>query len=136
MTPTALIVDDNFYNRDITDISLTAVGFSTEQIADGKTAIDVLQSKTFDLLAIDLQMPFISGEKVLQEISGAVIHKAMYIIVITANSHRVTPELEQLADFIMYKPISVKEFGAFVNRIQSKKGEIQPRRTRDWKTPL
>jgi hypothetical protein len=43
--------------------------------------------------------------------------KRMRTIVVTANAHMATGEVEDAADYIMYKPIDVMEFTRFVKRL-------------------
>jgi CheY-like chemotaxis protein len=117
-TYTALVVDDNFYNRDIFKIALINAGFQVTETASGTEGLTILQKEVFDLLVLDLQMPDMDGREVLRSINeGQPGRKRMRTIVVTANAHMATDEVEDAADYIMYKPIDVMEFTRFVKRL-------------------
>jgi len=115
----ALVVDDNFYNRDIVRIALQSQGFEVTDIEDPVAAVSLLDKRTFDLLVLDLQMPILDGRHVLRHIRPDPSHRAMKIIVLTAHSQMDTLEVQENADYIMYKPIDVLQFAQFAHRIQS-----------------
>jgi CheY-like chemotaxis protein len=120
---TALIVDDNWHNRNIFKIALESVGYTVMESADGVEGIAALEHKTFDLLILDLQMPNVDGRKVLETVKDQPIHTKMRIIIVTANAHMATSDIDTLADYIMYKPIDVMEFSGFAKRL---KQPVQP----------
>jgi DNA-binding NtrC family response regulator len=97
---TALVVDDNFYNRDLCTLALSHVGYQVVEACDGMEALHLLASQTFNLLVLDLSMPVLSG-----------------IIVLTANPHMITGDVQRRADFIMNKPIDIQLFAQLVERL-------------------
>lgn len=115
----ALVVDDNWYNRDICRIALENVGYKVTEADHGSVAMNFLEQQTFNLTVLDLQMPTISGATVLDWIRHSAKHNAMFVIVITANPHMVTDEIDDLADYVMNKPINVMEFAQFVDRLKT-----------------
>ena len=117
--PTALIVDDNEFNRDIVRIALQSQGYIVTDYEDPVAAVGFLKERTFDLLVLDLQMPVLDGQQVLTIVRANPIHNVMHIIVLTAHSQMDTMEIQKNADFIMYKPISVPAFAQFAHRLQT-----------------
>jgi CheY-like chemotaxis protein len=117
-TYTALIVDDNYFNRDIFLISLESAGYATEQADDGSTALDILRERTFNLMILDLQMPGIDGHKVLEWVRQQPQHSMMRVVVVTANSHMVAGKVDELADHVMFKPVDVVDFTHFAQRLK------------------
>jgi CheY-like chemotaxis protein len=116
--PTALIVDDNFYNRQIFQMALESVGYKIKESEDGVQGINVLKNETFDLLVLDLQMPEMDGRAVLKAVREQDMHRKMRILVITANAHMAMGDVDDLADYIMFKPINVVEFSEFARRLK------------------
>jgi CheY-like chemotaxis protein len=114
----ALIIDDNFHNRHIFRIALETVGFHISEAENGMEGLKILDERTFNLLILDLQMPLIDGITVLRELRDVSRHRKMRIVVVTANAHMATGEVNELADFVMYKPINVIEFAEFAERIK------------------
>jgi CheY-like chemotaxis protein len=117
--PTAMIIDDNYYNRDVVRIVLQSQGFSVTDYEDSKKAAVVLDTQTFDLLVLDLQMPGLDGRAILRRIQPNPIHSQMQIIVVTAYAHMDTAEIQQQAHYVMYKPLDITNFAAFTHRILS-----------------
>ncbi len=114
---TALIIDDNFFNRQIFNIALNSVGYDVVESDSGERGLELINSQQFHLLILDLQMPQMDGRTVLRKLRETQ-HAAMHIIVITANAHMATDDINDLADYVMYKPINVTEFSEFARRLK------------------
>jgi adenylate cyclase len=110
---TALIVDDNYYNRDLCALALKHIGYDVLEAHNGVEALSILADRTFDLLVVDLQMPEMDGATVIRQIRKQSLHHNMTVIVITANYHMATDEVDLSADYVMYKPIDIDEFAQF-----------------------
>jgi CheY-like chemotaxis protein len=118
VTPfTALIVDDNWYNRDLVKLALNHVGYEVAEANDGFEALNMLERQTFDLLVLDLAMPGMNGASVLRTLRLNARHAKMRVIVMTANPHMAAGEVEDGADFVMFKPIDVQQFSRFAKRL-------------------
>lgn len=115
--PTALIVDDNYYNRDLCILALKHVGYTVTEAVNGVEALQLLNEGSYDLLVLDLAMPELNGVEVIQKLRAEPIHRAMTIMVMTANPHMATTEVELTADFIMHKPIAIEEFARLAQRL-------------------
>ena len=83
---------------------------------DGTSAIEKAGKQHFDIVFLDLQMPGMSGQEVLNAMPK---NPNLHILVVTANPHMTTGPIEEVADYIMYKPINVGEFSAFVKRLKT-----------------
>lgn len=114
----ALVVDDNWDNRNIFTISLEAAGYQITQAEDGISALSLLETNTYHLIVLDLQMPKMDGHAVLQKIRHDPRHDKAQIIVVTANPHMATDEVDIEADYVLYKPISVASFTALTRRLK------------------
>ncbi len=118
---TALVTDDNYFNRDIFRMALEDAGFVVDEAENGKSCQTALAEKTFDLLVLDLQMPDISGLDILRDIDTKQSKGTMSILVVTANPHMVTEDVEDKADYTMQKPVDVAAFSTFVKRLIERK---------------
>jgi CheY-like chemotaxis protein len=127
VAPSALIIDDNEYNRDIVRIALQSQGFTVTDFEDPVAAVALLSEQTFNLLVLDLQMPVLDGQQVLGIVKANKLHQAMQIIVLTAHSQMDTFEIQKKADYVMYKPINVAAFAQFANRIQTARNKSSPK---------
>lgn len=115
---TALVVDDNFYNRDIFRFALESAQYEVTEAEDGEHGLKLLENQHYNLLVLDLQMPGINGLDVLKQVKQDPKHTKMRIIVITANAHLATNEVDKLTDHLMFKPIDVVGFSHFVTRLK------------------
>lgn len=116
MTNKALVVDDNYYNRDLARLALENAGFDVAEAEDGVYALQQLESKKYDLLILDLAMPRLDGLGVITQLRHNMTHKNMKIVVVTAHSH-LAEVIEREADFVMYKPIDINVFVTFLKRL-------------------
>ena len=117
-TFSAIIIDDNWFNRDIFRIALESAGYIVTQFDNGVDGMNVLKEQTFSLLVLDLQMPVVDGRTVLQTVRAQSLHQKMHVVVVTANAHMATSDVDRMADYVMYKPINVTEFSEFVRRLK------------------
>jgi CheY-like chemotaxis protein len=115
--PTALIVDDNQDNRNVFRTALEIAGYDVREAENGQAGLIILETETFDLLTLDLQMPLVSGETVLRAVRPRPIHTQMQIVVVTANPHMETTFISEAADHVMFKPIDIRQFIDFAKRL-------------------
>lgn len=66
-----LVVDDEVNLQDLYGMALSAEGISITSCGDGRSALDEIGRREFDLLLLDLRMPGIGGLEVLQRIRDA-----------------------------------------------------------------
>lgn len=119
--PTALIVDDNQDNRNVFRAALEIAGYQVREAENGQAGLVILETETFDLLTLDLQMPLVSGETVLRAVRPRPMHSSMQIVVVTANPHMETTYISEAADHVMFKPIDIRQFIDFAKRLQEQK---------------
>ena len=114
----ALVVDDNWYNCDIFRIALEKAGYGVDIAYNGRDGLGLLQSKSYRILVIDLQMPGLDGFGVLNLIKDTPIRKNMYVLVVTANAYMATEELDGLSDMVMFKPVDITDLTSFLERVK------------------
>jgi CheY-like chemotaxis protein len=122
----ALIIDDNWFNRDIFRIALESAGYDVTLLENGLEGMKILEQQTFSLLVLDLQMPLVDGRAVLNAVRAHPLHRKMRVVVVTANAHMATSEVDEKADYVMYKPINVMEFSEFVRRLKNMAFQLPP----------
>lgn len=118
-TISALVLDDNEDNRFIFRETLEAAGYRVTEAHNGRLGLDILLGQTFHMLILDMDMPLLNGADVLREVRRYQEHDNMAVVIVTANPHMVTEELEALAAFVMAKPINVRQFLQFAARLRS-----------------
>ncbi len=67
---TMLVVDDDFMNRTLLAASLEEKGYTVELAEDGQQALEMLRTKSFDVVLLDLLMPKVNGFQVLEQMKA------------------------------------------------------------------
>lgn len=105
----ALIVEDNAINRKIGQKILSKLGITSEVAENGLVGITLAESKPFDLILMDLQMPLMDGLTATKQIKGEKgLNQSTPVFALTAN---VTPEYKAKCkkagmDAFLTKPLS------------------------------
>ncbi len=102
--PSALIVDDSIETTYILQRALEENGYAVQIVHDGEQAATMLETLAPDLVMLDLNLPFVSGQQLLAQIKTAPQLQQTFILVISAD----TDELENLVgqvDAIISKPV-------------------------------
>ena len=86
-----LLVEDNDLNREIAKSILEEVGMIVEEATDGTIAVEILgkkKSTTYDVVLMDIQMPYMDGYKATRIIRNAEVRTKGHvpIIAMTANA--------------------------------------------------
>jgi sigma-B regulation protein RsbU (phosphoserine phosphatase) len=82
-----LVVDDNEDNRYTLTRRLTREGYTNLATAtNGREALDLLQSKPFDLVLLDIMMPDMNGYEVLEHLKASPQLRNVSVIMISALS--------------------------------------------------
>jgi two-component system sensor histidine kinase/response regulator len=113
----ALVVDDNYYNRDLATLALKHVGFEVTHAENGLVAVEKLAEQSYDLMVLDLAMDGMDGISVLRYVRNTLLDRKLPVIVMTANPHMATDEVNDNADLVMMKPIDINEFALFADRV-------------------
>lgn len=104
-----LIAEDEPGIASFLEKGLRAEGFSTFVVADGNAAAAAARDEDFDLLVLDLGLPYKDGRDVLETIRGR--GESMPVIILTARStvQDTVAGLEGGADDYVTKPFSFHE---------------------------
>ena len=114
---TVLVVDDEYYVRDIAYKMLTKAGYRVLQAGSGEQALEVFKNDPgeIDLILMDLGMPGMGGKACLAEI-GSLDSKAKILIASGYIQYELTDEIKQLgAAGMVSKPYRRSELLQKVN---------------------
>ncbi len=116
-----LVVDDEKPIRDGCERVLSSKGYDVLAAENGQIALDILEKEEISILLLDLKMPIMSGEEVL-EFAGTK-YPDMPVIIITGHG-TVDTAVECMKkgayDFIT-KPFQIEQFLATINRAAEKR---------------
>jgi CheY-like chemotaxis protein len=101
-----LVVDDNDAGRELLCRKLRRQGYSADDAASGKTALEKLQHQAFDLVLLDVMMPDMDGFEVLDRLREMGRLDRLPVIMITAidDTQSLIRCLEMGAEDYLTKP--------------------------------
>ncbi len=117
-----LVVDDDVTVRQTVADALRVAGHSTTEVESGAKAIDLATRNAFDLVVLDINMPWVDGFTVLESIRRR--KPGLPVIMLTARDERedVVRGLKLGADDYIRKPFGLEEFTLRVNAVLRRVG--------------
>ncbi|HET6883387.1 MAG TPA: response regulator, partial [Pirellulales bacterium] len=128
-----LLVEDNEINQQVATELLRAAGYACDVRADGKQAVEAVQTGDYDLVLMDCQMPEMDGYEATAAIrtwEAQAGRRRLPIIALTANA--LSGDRQQCLDAGMSdylkKPLSRRELITTVEKylIQARECAVQP----------
>jgi signal transduction histidine kinase/ActR/RegA family two-component response regulator len=120
-SPTALIIEDNPVNRELLSAWLPRLGWRTLEANSGEAGLAMLETATPapDVILLDLHMPGMSGETVLQTLAAR--HGSIPVFMITADVTAGTAQrlLEQGAARCFSKPLELSAIATALSELKA-----------------
>ncbi|MCQ8783291.1 response regulator [Mangrovibrevibacter kandeliae] len=106
---TALVVEDVLTVRESLRMALEGAGLEVSCAENGREALEMLQTRSFDVLVTDMWMPEVDGLRLLKEIRGT--HPEMRVFGITGGGPKLTIEaMSSLAQIWGAERVFLKPF--------------------------
>ena len=107
-----LVVEDNELNLKLFCDLLRAHGYVAEPVRDGREAVERARAFRPDLIVMDIQMPYVSGLELIEQLKGDAELRRTPIMAVTAYAAKGDEERirEAGAEGYVSKPISVVRF--------------------------
>lgn len=83
-----LVVDDDTYIRRLLQLYLTNSGYEIHQAATGEDAVRLFDETKFDVIFLDLILPYFGGFRLCQKFKGS--DRPPYIIIMTGDDSSET----------------------------------------------
>jgi DNA-binding response OmpR family regulator len=119
--PLALIIEDEADLSEIYSKALEGGGFETETIRDGRAALQRLAGSPPSVIVLDLHLPYVGGEAILQQIRADKNFSKTAVIITTADE-RTADEMRGKADLVLLKPVSVDQLRELAKRMLQRGG--------------
>jgi CheY-like chemotaxis protein len=116
--PLALIIEDNPQLNTIFSITLQD-DFEIVSVSNGDLAFQVLKQLIPSILILDLNLPGVSGQGILEYVRAEERLAAVRVVLATADSAKAS-ELANSADLVLLKPISPTQLRMLASRITRK----------------
>lgn len=114
--PFALIVEDDRRSAALFRHVVDLVGFQSEVMFHGQLAVERLSHSQPDLVLLDLNLPGVSGNRILEIIRETDRLQHTKVIVISGQAH-VASGLSVQPDLMLLKPVSVDQLTSLISRI-------------------
>lgn len=112
-----LLVEDDRRSREFLTRGLTEEGYTVDPASDGEEALELLRTRAYDLITLDVMLPRLDGWGVVRELRK--FNKSVPVLFLTARdtvSDRVRG-LELGADDYLVKPFAWAEFIARIKTL-------------------
>ena len=119
-----LVVEDNDFYRDLFIRHLKNEGYQDIAVAvDGQQALDLIQSRPFDVILLDIEMPIMNGYQVLKLLKSDNATRNIPVIVLSAHEEleNVVKCIELGAEDYLPKPFNPTILRARLNACINKK---------------
>ena len=122
-----LVVEDNELNLKLFCDLLRAHGYQAEPVRDGREAVDRARAFGPDLIVMDIQMPYVSGLELIEQLKGDPELRRTPIMAVTAYAAKGDEERirEAGAEGYVSKPISVVRFVEAVRALLAAPREVE-----------
>jgi DNA-binding response OmpR family regulator len=103
-----LVVDDLATNRNLVSRRFKQAGFEVIEAESGPVALDLIGSRAFDLVLLDIIMPEMDGIEVLDRIRATHSEGSLPVIMLTAkgDSSDIVQALKHGANDYLVKPVN------------------------------
>jgi DNA-binding response OmpR family regulator len=112
-----VIIEDSQDVASYLALAIQTLGHETAIAYDGATAFSLLHQATPDLILLDMQLPDINGDAILQHVRGNAQLKYVPVVVLTGESSMLNKEVEKLANLVLVKPIDFHVLSQLIGRI-------------------
>ncbi len=120
---TVLLVDDE--EEFVTTLAerLEIRGFHPEIATDGESALQQIESRTFDVIILDIIMPGIGGLEVLQRIQQRRIETPVILLTGRGSTREGMEGMRQGAFDYLMKPLDIDELIVKIHEAAGRTGE-------------
>lgn len=119
-----LLVEDNLINQKLATRILQKMGHSVTVAGNGKEALENLESKLFDVVLMDIQMPEMDGFQATLSIRETERIKGGHIPIVAMTAHAMSGDrercLEAGMDSYISKPINTEELWDCIEKLVNK----------------
>ena len=116
-----LLVEDNVINQRVTQLILAKIGQPIDIVGDGQKAVDAVQTRAYDVILMDLQMPVMDGLEATRRIRASSLEHQPHIVAMTADAQIEDRQACTAAgmDGYLAKPVRARELREYLIEVGS-----------------
>jgi CheY-like chemotaxis protein len=119
-----LLAEDNFFNQQITTLTLQKRGYVVDIAGSGRQTIEKWMDNLYDLILMDLEMPDLDGLEAAEAIRRMEKEKGGHIPIFAVSAHSRASHMDKciaagMDDYIA-KPIGADELGIKISNYAAK----------------
>lgn len=115
-----LLVEDNELNREVINMQLSTLGYSSVVAADGREALELWKNKTFDLVLTDCHMPEMDGFELTQAIRKEELDVGDHVPIVAVTANTISEERDRCMDSgmddVLTKPVDMEDLDRVINK--------------------
>ncbi|MGO4788741.1 PAS domain S-box protein [Paenibacillus sp. 2KB_20] len=123
-----LIAEDNEVNQLVLKKMIEKLGYNSTTVQNGLEAVEALERYSYDIVFMDIQMPFMDGTEAVRVIKeSASSEKEPYIVAVTAHAIKGDREkyLGMGMDEYVSKPVSMSVISAIIDKFLAERNMSQ-----------
>lgn len=116
-----LMAEDNSINRKLGALLFKKHQLSLDLAEDGRQAVEMATQKEYDIIFMDIEMPYLNGTEALKQIREKLGQKAPPTVALTAHAMEGQREtfLEQGFNEYLSKPLNYEAVKATIEKLVS-----------------
>ena len=116
MKTQALIIEDDKNMANAFAEAVTLAGYNVQTANDGLVALEMIKRQAFHFVLLDLHLPGMNGERILEQIQEMPHMANAHVILATADD-RKAEELQGVADLVFLKPVGFTQLRDIAKRM-------------------
>jgi len=125
----ALVVEDDSGILRLVKTVLERENFVVEGVTDGRDALELLKTVAYDLLILDLILPEVGGEEVLDYLEATQPKFLRRVIITTASPRKMSKSFLERICRILVKPFDIHQLVLIARECASGESECDPTST-------
>ena len=113
--PLGLIIEDEEYLIEVFTVALQEAGYTVKVANNGKAALDILPTVKPIIILLDLHLPFVTGEEILEVIDSSE-HLAETRVILASADANWSSYLRGRVDLILDKPVDFEQLRILSSR--------------------
>lgn len=119
-----LLAEDDKLIREMVKLNLELEGYNVTLAVDGNQSLELWQKDQYDLILLDVMMPFKDGMSIIKEIRSQQDKTPILLLTSLSETQSKVKGLDLGADDYLTKPFDLEELFARVRALIRRKKEV------------